>query len=113
MAKGTGDRRKLERIRERIAGYDLACSGTLHVRTKTCGQKECRCRTNPQHRHGPYYEWTRRRDGRLVHTNLTPHQVRAVKQAIKNYREVQAELQRWEHESERIILGMQKRNSGR
>jgi hypothetical protein len=111
MAKSDGGSRKLERIRKRIAEFDLACSGTLHVRTKTCGQKECRCRTGPEHRHGPYYEWTRRREGRLVHTNLGPEQVQVLKQAIRNYRKIQAELQRWEGETERIILAMGKRNS--
>jgi hypothetical protein len=113
MARSTVDRRKLEQIRKRIAGHELACSGTLHVRTKTCGQKECRCRTSPEHRHGPYYEWTRRRGGRLVHTNLSSEQVEVLKDAIKNYREIQAELQRWELESERIILAMRERNSAR
>ena len=101
--------RKIEEIRKRIAGTELICSGTLHVRRKACGREDCRCQKGPDLWHGPYYEWTRRREGRLVHTSLSPEQVPELDRAIKNYRDVQQELQRWERESEQIILDIKRR----
>jgi hypothetical protein len=109
MPREDGRRGKIEKIRERIAGTELVCSGTLHVRRKTCGGKGCRCQQGPEHWHGPYYEWTRRRDGHLVHTSLSPEQLPELERAIANYRDVQRELQRWERESEQIILDIKRR----
>jgi len=113
MAKASEHRRRLERIRKRIARFDLACSGTLHVRKKPCGREGCRCQKGPEQWHGPYYEWTRRRDGRLAHTILNAEQVLELQAAIGNYRQIQQELQRWEAESEQIILSLGRRKSSR
>jgi len=97
-------RRRIERIRSRIEGFDLVCSGTLIERTKTCGKPNCRCATDPQARHGPYYEWSWRQEGRLVHKIVTPEQARRLKEAMNNAREVQALLRQWERESRAILL---------
>jgi hypothetical protein len=102
-------RRRIEGIRRRLDGFEMVCSGTLIERTKTCGKPNCRCATDPEARHGPYHEWNRRQEGRLVHTTLTPEQARRMKEAIKNYREIQALLKRWECESTAIILSSGKR----
>jgi len=104
-------RRRIEEIRSQIESMNLVCSGTLLKRTKTCGKPNCRCATDPEARHGPYHEWSRREGGRLVHKIITPEQARRLKQAIKNYREIQALLARWERESTTIILSGGKRKS--
>jgi hypothetical protein len=97
-------RREIERIRQRIGKIVLACSGTLHVRKKACGRPNCRCAKDPELRHGPYYEWTRRRDGRLVHSILTKEQAKILEAAIASYRKIEQLLARWERETEAIIL---------
>jgi hypothetical protein len=102
-------RHRIEGIRHRIDGFELVCSGTLIERTKTCGKPNCRCATDPKARHGPYHEWNRRLEGRLVHTILTPEQARRMKEAIENYRKIQALLKQWERESTAIILSERKR----
>ena len=103
-------RRRINEIRSRIDDFDLVCSGTLHERTKTCGKPNCRCATDPEARHGPYFEWSWRQDGRLCHKIVSPEQARELKQAIENYRKIQALLTRWERESAAIILKSGKRN---
>ena len=103
-------RRRIEEIRKQIDDFDLVCSGTLLERTKTCGKPNCRCATDPKARHGPYFEWSWRQDGRLCHKIVSPEQARELKQAIENYRTIQALLTRWERESAAIILKGGKRN---
>lgn len=102
-------RRRTADIRRAIAALDLLCSGTLLTRTKACGRAGCRCANDPEARHGPYFEWTRRQGGRLVHSVLTPEQADFLARAIANYREVQRLLAAWERESAAEILAMRPR----
>ena len=101
----TKARQRIVVIQRRIAEIDLVCSGTLLERTKGCGKPSCRCASDQQARHGPYYEWNRRLQGRLHHRAVTPAQARVVSAAMKDYQRLLALLEDWEHESARIILG--------
>jgi hypothetical protein len=89
-------RSRTRAIRRAIEAMDFVSSGTLLSRTKVCGRPNCRCATDPDARHGPYYEWNRRQDGRLVHKQLTGDQAALAARAIANLREVQRLLSEWE-----------------
>lgn len=93
-----------QELREAIESLDYLCNGTLLSRTKTCGRPNCRCAKDPSARHGPYYEWTRMKDGRLVHSTLSPEQAALLEQALANARQVQEILKRWHELSEADIL---------
>jgi len=97
-------RARSQQIRQKIGRMDFVVSGTIHVRTKVCGRKNCRCATDPEHRHGPYHEWSRHKDGKLHHRIVTPEQARILKRGIANHREIQSLLHRWEEESAAEIL---------
>lgn len=90
-------------LRARIAAIDYLCSGTLSHRTKTCGQRSCRCHQEPAARHGPYFEWTRLSHGKLVHRAIAPDQADRLRQAIANFRMIRALLVRWERETLRAL----------
>jgi len=83
---------------------DYVASGTIHVRTKVCGRNNCRCAHDPDARHGPYHEYSRRLQGRLRHSVVTPQQADLLSRAIANYREIQSLLARWERETVAEIL---------
>jgi hypothetical protein len=91
-------------LRRAISQMDFVASGTIHKRTKVCGRPNCRCANDPTARHGPYYEWSRRQDGRLVHSVITPAQAELFTQAIQNYREIQQLLGLWERETAKEVL---------
>jgi hypothetical protein len=104
-------RRRLSEIRSRthelrraIDAIDYLAYGSLMSRTKTCGKPTCRCGRDPSARHGPYYEWTRMKDGRLVHSTLSPEQAALMERAIANYRKVQELIRQWHAQSEADIL---------
>jgi hypothetical protein len=103
-------RRRTKELRQRIAATDVIATGTVQTRTKTCGREGCACMADPAARHGPYHEWTRRRDGRLVTTSLDDAQAALLTEAIANRREVEGLLARWEHEVEARILSEKQRN---
>jgi hypothetical protein len=94
---------RIAKIRETLKTFDLACSGTLLQRRKVCGKPSCRCAEDSEARHGPYYEWTRRHRGKLLHRVVSAEQARIIRLAIKNHRAILKLLRRWEAETVRVI----------
>jgi hypothetical protein len=45
--------------------------GSLLKRFTVCGSPTCACRDNPPILHGPYYQWTRKVEGKTVTVRLT------------------------------------------
>jgi hypothetical protein len=97
-------RRRTRQLRQTISNMDYLASGTLHIRTKQCGRKNCRCAENPEARHGPYHEWSRREDGRLLHSVVTPKQAELLTAALDNYREILEILELWQRLTAQEIL---------
>lgn len=97
-------RERTQDLRRQIARMDFVASGTMHERTKVCGRKNCKCASDPAERHGPYYEWSRRKDGKLQHKIVTSEQAELLKQSIANHRQIQALLAQWEDETAQEIL---------
>ena len=97
-------RKRLHEIRARIAAMEYVCSGTLHERTKICGKPSCACARQRGARHGPYYQWSRRKAGRQDNAVIPPAAVPHFRGAISNYRELRRLLRAWEEESAQLIL---------
>jgi len=94
---------RIGRVREALATFQYLCSGTLSKRMKTCGKPSCACAHDPAARHGPYYEWSHMRAGRLLHRVISPEQAEILRVAIANYRKVKKLLRAWETQTERLI----------
>jgi hypothetical protein len=101
---------KLLQIQEKIAEIHRALSqmqylssGTLLKRTKVCGNPRCHCATDPAARHGPYYEWSYLKAGKLRHRTLSPEQAGLMRLAIANHRKVKKLLRAWEVQTQRLI----------
>ena len=104
-------RQRTSDLRRAISAMDFVASGTLHTRTKVCGRKNCRFAVDSDARHGPYYEWSRRQEGRLVHSVVTAEQAQLFTRAIGSYREIQRLLTRWERETAQDILNLEDEQS--
>ena len=91
-------------LRRAINAMDFIVTGTLLMRTKVCGRANCRCASDPSARHGPYYEWNRRQDGRLVHRVIPGELARRVQHALENDRQIRALLAQWEQETVKELL---------
>jgi hypothetical protein len=55
------------------SGFTLP--GTLIDRHARCGHDNCRCHADPPRLHGPYHQWTRRKNGRTATKILTDEQL--------------------------------------
>jgi len=104
-------RARIAGIRDTINAVDYLCSGTLLEHMTRCGKPGCRCATDPDARHGPYYDWGHMLGGKLVHRRVSPEQAAVLRLAIANYRKVKKLLLAWEKESERLIDAELPRNS--
>ena len=96
-------RTRIENIQKQILDLDRGVAGTLVRRTKVCGKAGCRCATDPEARHGPYFEWGRIESGRRVSTTVSPEKARQLKVALRNQRRLKTLVRRWERESARLI----------
>ena len=82
--KSKKSREKIAAIQHTISGMEYLSSGTLLKRMKVCGNPRCHCASDPAARHGPYFEWSYLKAGKLRHRTLTPEQAEMMRLAIAN-----------------------------
>jgi len=78
-----------QRYRElaaQLADIGLICSGSIIRRYTRCTAAGCKCRADPPEPHGPYWQWTRKVNGKTVTRRLTPAEAKLYKQWIANDR---------------------------
>src|SRR5258705_395223 len=59
----------------RLADLAFALPGTVADRMTRCGYPGCRCRADPPQPHGPYHQWTRKKNGKTATRILTDDQL--------------------------------------
>ncbi len=62
-------------ITARLASTGFALPGTLADRMTRCGHTGCRCHADPPQLHGPYHQWTRKKDGKTATRILSDEQL--------------------------------------
>jgi hypothetical protein len=62
-------------ITARLAGAAFALPGTLADRMTRCGRANCRCHADPPRLHGPYHQWTRKKNGKTATRILSDEQL--------------------------------------
>jgi uncharacterized protein YjiS (DUF1127 family) len=83
-------------ITARLASTGFALPGTLADRVTRCGRANCRCHADPPRLHGPYHQWTRKKNGRTATRILTDEQLADYQPWFNNHRrlrELVAELE--------------------
>ena len=82
---------------------DYFLKGTVLKRMMKCGQAQCACHHDPAKRHGPYFEWTYKAQGKTVNVRLSPQAAPLYQAATKQHRKLKIILARLERLS-RIAL---------
>jgi len=72
-------------------------------RMKVCGKPGCHCASDPAARHGPCYEWSYLKAGKLRHRTLTDEQAEFMRLAIANQRKAKKLLRAWEAQTLHLI----------
>ena len=82
-------RRKVSELSHSLQDTGFILHGTVRKHYMKCGHKGCRCHADPPQLHGPYYDWTRRVDGKTKTVRLTGDQARVIEEWISNMRRVE------------------------
>jgi uncharacterized protein DUF6788 len=77
-------------IAAEIAALGFALPGTLTERPMRCGHPRCRCHADPPQLHGPYWQWTRKIDGKTVTRFLSDDQLADYQPWFDNHRRLRA-----------------------
>ena len=83
---GNRDQARYETLKQSIADLGLIRHGSLVRRFMPCGKPGCRCQATPPQLHGPYYQWTRKVQGKTVTVRLTPQEAGLLADWIQNGR---------------------------
>jgi len=84
------------RIARDLAALGFALPGTLADRKTRCGYAGCRCHGDPPRLHGPYHQWTRKKNGKTATRILSDEQLTDYQPWFDNHRrlrELTAELE--------------------
>src|ERR1700675_990347 len=98
--------RHAQRFQELKRGLDQLeyfCKGTVLKRMMKCGKAQCACASDPDKRHGPYFELTYKANGKTVNVKLSPEAAPLYKAASLQYRRLKILLTRLEKISQIIL----------
>ena len=79
-------RGRIRACKEELQDIDFVLRGTILKRHMACGRKGCRCMGDPPVLHGPYYNWTRKVDGKTVTVRLSEEEASILQEWIDNAR---------------------------
>ena len=89
-------------ITARLADLAYALPGTVADRLTRCGHPGCRCHADPPRLHGPYHQWTRKKDGKTATRILTDDQLADYQPWFDNQRRLRALITELETLSQEI-----------
>jgi hypothetical protein len=109
MAQPTAaQRRRQAQLARTLGEIGFALPGTLLRRHTRCGTPNCRCKADPPTLHGPYYQWTRKIDGKTVTRLLSTDQVQRYQDWFANAQRARQLLA----EIEALSLSIAEHNEG-
>lgn len=73
-----------------LNNIDLAIPGRVRSVLMKCGKDNCPCRDDLEKRHGPYFFWDRKVDGKLSSLSIPKELVPSFKKWICNRRKLEA-----------------------
>jgi len=98
MARATVEKRLEEyhrRHRElaaQIAEIGIVAAGSVTRRYTRCTSAGCRCNSDPPTRHGPYWQWTAKVNGKTVTKRQTDREAELYQEWIGNDRRIRSLL---------------------
>jgi len=85
---------QLNGLKKQIAALGMAIPGSIQTAYLRCGKKNCRCHQDEKLRHGPYYLWYRRIDGKTATQSIAEEDVNLFRTWINNRDKMEALVQK-------------------
>ena len=94
---------KFDRVKNEILSISYLKKGSLSKCYQTCGNPGCRCHRDKKYRHGPYWWWSTKVDGRTRSILVPEGMLSEVRSYIDNYKLLKSRIREMEEISEKII----------
>jgi hypothetical protein len=94
---------RFQELKTELARIEYFCKGTVLTRMVKCGKPQCACHSKPAKRHGPYYEWTYKAQGRTVNVRLSTETAPLFQAAATQHRKLKSILNRLEKLSRQAL----------
>ena len=75
---------QLLELKNAIARLGMPIYGSIQTTHLRCGKKNCRCHQSDDERHGPYYLWYRRKNGKLTTKSINEEDLEVYRMWISN-----------------------------
>jgi hypothetical protein len=98
--------------RRELLELEYFVKGTVLKRMMKCGRPQCGCHHDQSKRHGPYFEWTYKANGKTVNVKLTAESAPLYKAATRQQRKLKGILARLERLSRTALAGLAKQAEG-
>ncbi len=82
--------RQLNDLKKQITDLGLSIPGSIQTMYLRCGKKNCRCHQAEDLRHGPYYLWYRRVNGKTTTQSIAEEEVHLYRTWIGNREKMEA-----------------------
>jgi len=107
--------RRYQASRNQLLEVGLIASGSLIQRYTVCANTGCHCHHDTPQRHGPYWQYTRKLDGKTVTARLTSQQAERYREWIDNRRKLDQIITEMDQSSQQIrdLLLAQSQDTGR
>jgi hypothetical protein len=99
---------RFRQAQQELQQLDYFFKGTVLKRMMKCGQPQCARHRDPSKRHGPYFEWTYKTNGKTVNVRLSPQAAPLYQAATKQHRQLKAILAKMERLSRTALAQLAK-----
>ena len=89
--------RQLRTYQDELHKIGFILTGSITKRYVRCSTHGCKCQTDPKALHGPYYEWTRKVQGKTVTVRLKEDKAKLLMEWIENKRRFYKIVSKIEH----------------
>jgi len=86
---------RIEQIKAEIAALGPLRPGTLSRQYNVCGTSGCRCKDDPDQRHGPYHQLSYTWHGRSRSEFVREQELTRVQEQVRNYARLRELVDRW------------------
>lgn len=86
---------RIRQIKDHLVTLGDLRPGSLSEQYNVCGTPGCRCKADPPHKHGPYYQLSYTRKGRSRTESVRAEHVADVKAQIAAYQQLRALIDAW------------------
>jgi hypothetical protein len=98
---------QLKDLAAELATVGFMSQGSVVCRHTRCANPGCRCHGDPAAPHGPYWQWSRAKDGKTITRRITEAQAALYKEWIANRRRalrIIAEIEEVSRQAGEILL---------